>query len=68
MPLRDINPHSSVDYAWDYPDNRSKRIRLLLEGVPLPQTIDMMAIGVQPPVKVAVSLDYVFLYVRADQF
>ena len=50
--VRDIAPHSTVDYAWDYPDARNKRIRLMIDGVPLPKAIDMMAIGIQPPVKV----------------
>ncbi|ORX35977.1 putative late endosome to vacuole transport-related protein [Kockovaella imperatae] len=51
-PVRDLEPHGAVDYAWDYPDAPHKRMRLMIEGNPLPKNIDMMAIGIQPPVKI----------------
>jgi vacuolar protein sorting-associated protein 13A/C len=47
---------TKVDYAWDYPTAENKRIKLMIDGVPLPRTVDMMAIGIQPPMKIPVSL------------
>lgn len=52
---RDLPAHASVDYSWDAPAASGKGIQLVLDGVPIPKTIDMMAIGSQPPVKVPVS-------------
>ncbi|OCF42293.1 vacuolar protein sorting-associated protein vps13 [Kwoniella heveanensis CBS 569] len=76
-PVHKLPAKSTEDYAWDWPTAENKRIRLLVDAgshnelVPLPNTVDMMAIGIQPPMKVprmanlqrstAVSID-----VRAD--
>ncbi|KAL7419546.1 Vacuolar protein sorting-associated protein 13 [Cryptotrichosporon argae] len=49
---RELPPRQTIDYTWDQPTANGKRIRLVADGVPLPSSIDMMAIGVQPPVKV----------------
>jgi vacuolar protein sorting-associated protein 13A/C len=54
-PLRELQPKGEADYAWDYPTAGNKRLQLACDGVPLPRNIDMMAIGIQPPIKVAVS-------------
>ena len=54
--MRDLEAHGKADYAWDYPDAQFKRLRLMIDGVPLPKTIDMMAIGIQPPIKIPVSV------------
>nr|XP_018267277.1 vacuolar protein sorting-associated protein vps13 [Kwoniella dejecticola CBS 10117]OBR89435.1 vacuolar protein sorting-associated protein vps13 [Kwoniella dejecticola CBS 10117] len=57
-PLRFLPAKSEQDYAWDWPTATNKRIRLLIEDgpnnepIPLANTIDMMAIGIQPPMKV----------------
>nr|XP_019015055.1 vacuolar protein sorting-associated protein vps13 [Kwoniella pini CBS 10737]OCF53836.1 vacuolar protein sorting-associated protein vps13 [Kwoniella pini CBS 10737] len=57
-PLRFLPAKSEQDYAWDWPTATNKRIRLLVENgpdsdpIPLANTIDMMAIGIQPPMKV----------------
>ncbi|WWC86271.1 uncharacterized protein L201_001144 [Kwoniella dendrophila CBS 6074] len=56
-PLRFLPAKSEQDYAWDWPTARNKRIKLLIddgqnEPIPLANTIDMMAIGIQPPIKV----------------
>lgn len=51
--LRKLEPHSTAEYTWDAPTAKNKRIRLSADGVPLPRTIDTMAIGVQPPIKIA---------------
>ena len=53
-PLRELRPKGEADYAWDYPTAGNKRLQLACDGVPLPRNIDMMAIGIQPPIKVAV--------------
>lgn len=59
-----LPPRSVQNYAWDWPTAGSKRIRLYVDpgnlstgekGVELPNAIDMMAIGIQPPMKVPVS-------------
>jgi vacuolar protein sorting-associated protein 13A/C len=47
---------TTTDYAWDYPIAENKRIRFMLDGVPLPRPVDMMAIGIQPPMKVPVCV------------
>lgn len=54
-PVRSLASHSTADYAWDHPTAENKRIRLVADGVPLPRTFDMMAIGIQPPIKLAVG-------------
>lgn len=51
LPVRDVPENEAVNYAWDWPTASKKRLRLTVDGVPLPQSIDMMAIGVQPPIK-----------------
>ncbi len=53
--IRELKPDETVDYTWDYPAATNKRIKLLYEGEALPALIDMMAIGVPPPIKVNVS-------------
>jgi hypothetical protein len=54
-PVREVGPRCEADYAWDYPTAHSKRIQLSCDGVPMPRNIDIMAIGIQPPMKVSVS-------------
>ncbi|KAK8865949.1 hypothetical protein IAR55_001098 [Kwoniella newhampshirensis] len=77
-PLRSLPARATEDYAWDWPTAENKRIRLYVdpgqgaEPVPLPNTVDMMAIGIQTPMKipraqqgqrsVTVSID-----IRADE-
>ncbi|WRT64162.1 uncharacterized protein IL334_001091 [Kwoniella shivajii] len=57
-PIRNLPPKAEQDYAWDWPTASNKRIRLLVddgpnnEPIPLANTVDMMAIGIQPPIKV----------------
>jgi vacuolar protein sorting-associated protein 13A/C len=53
-PQRQVNARSEADYAWDYPTAPNRRIQLSCDGVPLPRNIDMMAIGIQPPLKIPV--------------
>ena len=53
-PIRKIPVGKTVDYSWDSPTDENKRLRLTANGIPLPSTVDMMAIGLQPPVKLAV--------------
>lgn len=57
-PIR-LAPHSVADYTWDYPTAANKRIQLYVaprnpneEKQPVGKPIDMMAIGIQPPVKI----------------
>lgn len=52
---RPLSAHITAEYTWDYPTAENKRMLLVMDGVPLPRTIDMMAIGVQPPIKLGVS-------------
>ena len=54
-PQRQVESRSEADYAWDYPTAPNRRIQLSVDGVPLPRNIDMMAIGIQPPMKVPAS-------------
>ncbi|WVQ62160.1 uncharacterized protein L199_000298 [Kwoniella botswanensis] len=62
-PLRYLPAKSEQDYAWDWPTATNKRIRLLVdagpnnEPIPLANTIDMMAIGIQPPMKIPRTAD-----------
>lgn len=49
---RELPPHQAVDYTWDWPTSKEKRILLATEGIVLPRPIDVMAIGVQPPIKI----------------
>ncbi|KIR74970.1 vacuolar protein sorting-associated protein vps13 [Cryptococcus deuterogattii CA1014] len=60
-PVHLLPPRSVQNYAWDWPTAGNKRIRLYVDpgnlstgekGVELPNAIDMMAIGIQPPMKV----------------
>ncbi|WWD17860.1 hypothetical protein CI109_102304 [Kwoniella shandongensis] len=57
-PLRSLPARATEDYAWDWPTADNKRIRLFVDPgqgadpVPLPNTVDMMAIGIQTPMKV----------------
>ncbi|EIW72804.1 hypothetical protein TREMEDRAFT_25659 [Tremella mesenterica DSM 1558] len=51
-PVRDLPPHGNVEYTWDYPTASNKHLQLALDGVPVPGGIDMLAIGVQPPIRV----------------
>lgn len=53
---RKLAPHETVEYTWDWPTSREKRLLLATGGVVLPRPIDVMAIGVQPPIKIPVSL------------
>lgn len=46
-----IDPHASVDYAWDSPAASNKRIRL--QSGEHERIVDIMEIGVQPPFKFA---------------
>lgn len=52
-----LDPHSVKGYTWDCPTDLNKRIQLYLhrpqgaESQPVGRPVDMMAIGVQPPVK-----------------
>lgn len=52
---RDLPPHEDVEYTWDQPTAGKKRIRISMEGVPLPTLVDIMAMGIQPPVKMVCS-------------
>ncbi|CAK9783702.1 putative late endosome to vacuole transport-related protein [Cutaneotrichosporon oleaginosum] len=49
---RKLMPHETVDYTWDWPTSREKRLLLATGGIVLPRPIDVMAIGVQPPMKI----------------
>ncbi|GMK58122.1 hypothetical protein CspeluHIS016_0501540 [Cutaneotrichosporon spelunceum] len=49
---RKLPPHETVDYAWDWPTSREKRVLLATGGIVLSRPIDVMAIGVQPPIKI----------------
>jgi hypothetical protein len=49
-----LDAKQSNDYVWDNPTAPNRRIQLSCDGVPFPRNIDMMAIGVQPPLKVSV--------------
>ncbi|WVR05901.1 hypothetical protein IAU60_002927 [Kwoniella sp. DSM 27419] len=57
-PIRSLAAKSTTDYAWDWPTAPNKRIRLWVdagpgnEPLPLPNTVDMMAIGIAHPMKV----------------
>lgn len=60
-PVHFLPPRSVQNYAWDWPTAGNKRIKLYVDpgntssgekGVELPNAIDMMAIGIQPPMKV----------------
>lgn len=55
---RDLNPGETVDYTWDWPTASEKRIVLSTGNLVLPRPIDIMAIGVQPPIKIPVSWIY----------
>lgn len=52
---RQLAPHETVEYTWDWPTSREKRLLLATGGIVLPRPIDVMAIGVQPPMKIPVS-------------
>jgi hypothetical protein len=65
-PHRDVGPRCDADYAWDYPTAPSKRLQFSCDGVPLPRNIDIMAIGIQPPMKVSVSLAIRHVSFQAD--
>lgn len=52
---RDLPPGETVDYTWDWPTAKDKRILLAAGDLVLPRPIDIMAIGVQPPIKIPVS-------------
>ena len=47
-----LEAHDVAEYAWDQPTASNKRIKLMLNGMPVGRPIDMMAIGVQLPAKV----------------
>lgn len=52
-----LKPHAEAQYAWDYPTAQNKRIQLSIhregtERQPIGRPIDMMAIGIQPPIKI----------------
>ncbi|ORY32314.1 hypothetical protein BCR39DRAFT_523905, partial [Naematelia encephala] len=49
---RQVAPLSTASYTWDQPTAANKRLKLVCDGVSLPRTIDIMAIGIQPPVKI----------------
>lgn len=51
----EVGPKGEADYTWDIPTAGNKRLQISCDGVPLPKNIDMMAIGIQPPMKVSVS-------------
>lgn len=51
---RDLKPHTDVDYTWDWPVSRNKRLLLYRGQTMVPRPIDVMAIGVQPPLKIQV--------------
>ncbi|KAL1410608.1 Vacuolar protein sorting-associated protein 13 [Vanrija albida] len=50
--LRDLKPDSEVDYTWDWPVSRNKRLQLYRGQTLIPRPIDVMAIGVQTPLKI----------------
>lgn len=50
-----LAPHETVEYTWDWPTSPKKLLLLATGGVVLPSPIDVMAIGVQPPIKIPVS-------------
>ncbi|BEI82300.1 hypothetical protein CcaverHIS002_0301680 [Cutaneotrichosporon cavernicola] len=49
---RRLAPHDTVEYTWDWPTSREKRLLLATGGIVLPRPIDVMAIAVQPPIKI----------------
>lgn len=49
---RELKPHETVEYTWDWPTAQEKRILLSTGGMVLQRPFDIMAIGVQPPIKV----------------
>ena len=50
----DLPAKDHSEYVWDYPTAPNKRIQIICDGVPFPRNIDMMAIGVQPPLRLPV--------------
>lgn len=63
-PIRTLKPHETVDYTWDWPVANKKRIRLVTDEVALPRGIDMMAIGIQPPIKIGNRVSNVLQILR----
>ncbi|ODO11680.1 hypothetical protein I350_00464 [Cryptococcus amylolentus CBS 6273] len=60
-PVHILPPHSVQNYSWDWPTAPTKQIKLFAnpgdlrkgdKGIELPSSIDLMAIGVQPPMRV----------------
>lgn len=49
---RELKPHETAEYTWDWPTAKEKRIVLSTGGVVIQRPFDIMAIGVQPPIKI----------------